>query len=616
MAAGLAAVVLVLAVTYAPILDAGFLTYDDDKYVTANPVVQAGLTAEGVTWAFSSIHDANWIPLVWISLMLDSELHGPEPRGYHATNVGLHALATVLLFAALYRLTRAPWRSLFVAGLFALHPLHVQSVAWIAERKDVLSGFFWMATLLAYTFHVERPSLLRYLAMAISFALGLLCKATLVTLPFALLLLDFWPGNRLATGEGGSRALAKRGAWLVAEKLPLMALSALASGVTLMAQGRGGAIRMAHLDWTERVANALLSYVVYVRRTFWPSDLSFFHPHPEPQLGSPEVWAAAAGLGAATAALVYWAGRSAAGRPACVGWLWFLGTLVPMLGIVQVGGQGMADRYMYIPLVGLGVAVAYSWPAWQGARARAGLGVSAVAFVATLAVCALLTRIEVPYWRDSESLYGRAIELEPHNPTAHYELARHLNAHARHAEAEAHAREAVRMVPLWSDAYLNLGAALIGQGRHSEGIAAIRRAVVREPGSSEARLVLASAFIETEQLAKARAELRTVIQMSPESLTPRLSLGSIEERLGHRAAAFDQYEVVWRSAPGTAEGAAAAGRLAQLVDGWPEAPPRSVTLGRIAAEALSRRQPETFGLLARRLGGRPGGSDADVQRVD
>jgi tetratricopeptide (TPR) repeat protein len=612
-----------LVVAYAPVFDADFLTYDDDKYVTANPVVQGGLTREGVTWAFTAIHDANWIPLVWLSLMADVELHGLEPAGFHATNVVVHAFSTGLLFAALFLLTGAPWRSLFVAGLFALHPLHVQSVAWIAERKDVLSGFFWMAALLAYALYVRRPSLARYAGILVAMGLGLLCKATLVTLPFALLLLDVWPADRLSPEARSGASPARRATWLAAEKLPLLGLSIGASLVTLGAQGQGGAIRMEYLPLAQRLANAVLAYGAYLRKTVWPADLSFYYTHTRPDPGSLAVWATGLALVAATAAALVWAFRFQAGRgrAVCVGWLWFLGTLVPMLGIVQVGGQAMADRYMYIPLVGLGIAVAWAWP-WPrpGTRperngARPAIAISAFAGVAALLACSVLTRVEADTWRTSETLYRRAVALDPDNYTAHYELARQLNAEGRYAEAEASAREAIRLVPIWADAYLNLGAALLGQHRPGEAVRAIRRALARDGGSLEGRLMLASALIEEGSLEDARRELRRVVQQAPGHLGARVSLGSLEERLGHREAALARYDQVGRAAPGTAEAAMAAARLALLVDGWPEAPPAWVARAREVAGPLAVAQPDPFAAVARRLaartasGARPG-SDA------
>ena len=271
--------VLLTAVAYAPVFGADFVSYDDDKYVTANPMVQQGLGAEGVRWAFTSVHDANWIPLVWVSLMVDHQLWGLDAGGYHATNVGLHAISALLLLAALSRLTGAFGPSLFVAILFALHPLHVQSVAWVSERKDTLSGLFWMATLLGYAHYVARPSLGRYLAVGLLFALGLLSKATLVTLPFVLLLLDAWPAARIDAADR-ARAL-RRGAVLVAEKLPLFALAAAASFVTLSAQTGGGARAMGHLDLGQRAANAIVAYITYLWKTLWPFDLAFFYPHGE-----------------------------------------------------------------------------------------------------------------------------------------------------------------------------------------------------------------------------------------------------------------------------------------------------------------------------------------------
>jgi len=613
MALAVGLLCLAIPAAYTPALRADFLTYDDNKYVTQNPVVQGGLRADGVAWAFTTIHDANWIPLVWLSLMLDHDLYGPDPAGYHATNVLLHVLSTLLLLWALQHLTGSFWPSLFVAGVFALHPLHVQSVAWISERKDTLSGLFWMATLVAYARYVERPGFGRYALMAVSFALGFLCKATAVTLPFVLLLLDYWPADRLRRASPAGAPRWRTGLWLLAEKGPLLAMSALASLVTLSVQGSAGAIHGERFDLSERVANALLSYAIYLRKALWPADLSFFYPHTETPLLSAPVAGAALLLVCLSAACVTLALRSRRFAPLLVGWLWYLGTLVPMIGLVQVGAQSMADRYTYLPLVGLAIAVA--WGAREAAAslgARAG-SVLAVAGVAVLGLCAAGTAVQAGYWRDSEQLFARAIELDPDNAIAQYEMARFLNSRQRYEEAERHAREALRRVPGWSDAYLNLGVALLGQGRADEAVVAHRRAVARAGSSLEARLLLSSALITAGRYEEARTELRHVLELAPTHLGARLSLGSVEQQLGDRRAALGEFQAVWSAAPATSEGALAAALLVSGVDEWDAAPREWVRAARGAAEALASVQPEEFGPLARRLAQREADAAEEVR---
>ncbi len=565
----LAAVALVLALatlaTYAPVLGAEFLTYDDPKYVTGNPQVLAGLSGDGAVWAFTSIHDANWIPLVWLSLMTDHALWGIDARGYHATNLTLHVLASVLLLLALRRLSGVLWPSAFVAGAFALHPLHVESVAWIAERKDVLSGVFWMATLLGYAHYVERPSPARYAGVLVPFALGLLCKATLVTLPFVLLLLDYWPCDRLrGSGAAGWRARAGR---LVLEKLPLLALAGAASAVTYLAQGTGGAIRMQHLTPSMRAANAVLSYPVYLGKAIWPRNLSFFYPHPEPELASAETALAAALLVGLTVAAVALAVRRRAGAPVLVGWLWFLGTLVPMLGLVQVGAQGLADRYMYIPLVGLAIVAAWGVSALaRGPRARR---LAFVAGVCVLGWWSVETWAQAGHWRSSEQLFEHALRLDPDNYKAHYELGRLVLTQGRYAEAEQHQREAIRIVPVWSDAYLNLGVALLGQERNDEAVKALRRANARSPSSVEARLWLGRALVAAGRYAEAVRKLEALVQQAP-----------------------------------PAEGLVAAQILIAAVDEWQQAPRGPLSRARDMARALEAQYPGAFDEILARLDAR------------
>jgi len=557
------ALVTLTVLAYEPALHGDFLSYDDPKYVTDNPAVQQGLTPESIAWAFTAIHDANWIPLVWLSLMLDHELFGLDPRGYHATNVGLHVLSTLLLLLALRRMTGELWRPAFVAGVFALHPLHVQSVAWIAERKDALSGVFWMATLWSYARWREQPGATRYTAVFASLSLGLLCKATAVTLPFVLLLLDHWPGMRF-------RDPATRGAELrraLLEKLPLLLPVAGIALVTLAAQSQGGAMRMENLDLATRVGHAFVAWVFYLGKTLWPTGLQFFYRHPELSIGDARVLGSAALVLGATGALALAAWHRRSADPLLVGWLWFLGTLVPMIGLVQVGAQGMADRYTYLPMVGLALAVAWL-PGLTGRRARLGGALGATALLAL----SMATHAESWRWADSETLFRRAIELDTRNFMAHYELARLLNATGRPTEAEVHAAEAARLVPVWSDAYLNLGAALQAQGRHDEAEKALRRAIVRNPRGLDARHRLVRSLLAQARFAPARSELERLLREQPGDIEARLLLADLDVREGDRMAAWQGYAIVFQLVGRSPGGIAAARGLVELVAGWPDAP--------------------------------------------
>jgi len=558
-----AALFVLVWVAYQPALHAGFLTYDDPKYVTENPVVQLGLSRQSLAWAFHGIHDANWIPLVWVSLMADHQLFGLDPRGYHATNILLHAVSTLLLLLALRRMTGELWRPAFVAGVFALHPLHVQSVAWISERKDVLSGLFWMTTLLAWAAFRERRSIGRYGLVLVSLSLGLLCKATGVTLPFVLLLLDFWPGGRFRDAATRTRKVREA----VLEKLPLLVPVALASLATLVAQSQGGAFAMDRLSLPMRVGHAFVAWVFYLEKTIWPTGLTFFHRHPELSPTDPRVLGAAAFVLATSLALARGVRRRRAADPLLVGWLWFLGTLIPMIGLVQVGAQGMADRYMYVPLVGLAIAAAWL-PGLAGVRGPW----AAVAGGVVLLSLGGATHAEARYWSDSETLYRRALTIDAENFMAHYELARLLNAEGRPVEAEAHASEAVRLVPVWSDAYLNLGAALQAQGRDAEAVTALRRALARQPGSVGARVRLVRSLVALGRTDPARSELMRQLRDHPDDLGSRLVLANLDAHEGDRRADWRGYATVCQLAGPGPEGIEAARRLVALVAGWADAP--------------------------------------------
>jgi tetratricopeptide (TPR) repeat protein len=428
---------------FAPAYSAGFVNYDDPDYVTANPHVQGGLTGPNVAWSFKTTHAANWHPLTWLSLQLDATVYGSESAaGFHLTNVVLHVSATVLLFVALRRMTGALGPPALVAALFAAHPMHVESVAWVAERKDVLSGLFWMLVLYAYARYAERPTPGRYLAVLGAFAVGLTAKPMLVTLPCVLLLLDYWPLDR-----SGARRLV----W---EKMPLFALSVAAAAVTVYAQQTGGAVRtFAAVPVDERLANALTAYVRYLVLAVVPAGQSVFYPHP----AHTPLWQSAGALlvlAAITAAAV-WHRRRA--PYVLVGWLWFLGTLVPVIGLVQVGAQAMADRYTYLPYVGLFVAAVWGGSALTAGRPRLGLAVGAAA----VGACVVATWSRLPVWHDSLALWEDARWATSESAIAENNLGTALEAAGRADEADEHYATAVRLDPRHLEARYNLGNALV-----------------------------------------------------------------------------------------------------------------------------------------------------------
>ncbi len=428
---------------YLPVRGHEWLNYDDDIYVTGNAEIQRGLSWEGVGWAFASQQGANWFPLTRLSWMLDVELHSNDPGGFLLTNLLLHALASALLFLALAKLTGELPCSAFTAAVFAVHPLHVESVAWVSARKDVLSGLFFMLALLAYPTTVRRR--IAWGARAALFAclaLGLLAKPMLVTLPFVLLLLDGWPLGRLTGPRGGldgRRVLSAMG-----EKLPLFGLAALSCLLTLRAQSAGGTVvSLERVAFSDRVANALVAYLVYLRKFVWPSDLAVFYPHSGAELA---VWKPL--LAAALLLGVTWLALRAGLRRGylAVGWLWFLGMLVPTLGLVQVGSQALADRYMYLPLAGLALVLAWGAADAVGTRGRR----SALLVGAALLVVAGLsgvTRAQLRHWRDSESLFAHALEVTHENHIAHAFLGAAYAERGQVAETIEHYREALRIRP-------------------------------------------------------------------------------------------------------------------------------------------------------------------------
>lgn len=456
-----------------------FVDLDDRIVIVQNPLVREGLTLEGVVRAFREPAEANWVPLTWISLQLGHQLHGLAPSGFLLGNVALHALASVLLFLALLRLTAAVWESAGIAALFALHPVHVESVAWAASRKDVLSGVFFMATLLAWARFTQRRSASRYLAATFWFACGLLSKPTLVTAPFVLWLLDFWPLERLA-GASGPRAAARRAAGLLLEKLPLLALSAAASWVAYRVQESAGALGAgAQIPFAWRCANALDALRIYLAQSVWPSGLAVSYPHPLGGLGLPRLAAAACLLALLTAFALSGLRR----RPyLLVGWLWFLGMLVPVIGLVQVGIQPHADRYLYLPQIGLSLALVF-WVA-DLVRGRPGLRAPvAVASGVALAALALAATRQVGTFRDSITLQTHAVAVTERNLLAHYRLGDALRRAGRLPEAERELRSALALAPRHVKIRIALADVLAQSGRGEQAIAHYRRVLAVDPSA-------------------------------------------------------------------------------------------------------------------------------------
>ncbi len=473
-------VALSLAV-FSPMLGNGFVDLDDYEYVVENPHVRSGLSPVNIRWSFTAFHLSNWHPLTWLSHMADAELFGLLPWGHHLTSLLLHGANTGLLFLVLFSMTGALWRSALVAALFGIHPVHVESVAWVAERKDVLSTFFWFLGLGAYVRYARRPGWGRYLAVAACLAVGLLAKPMPVTMPFLLLLLDWWPLSRgpFTAGSAGRLTL---------EKAPLLLLSAASSVVTYLAQQKGEAISSTiYFSMFRRLANAFLSYAAYLHKTVWPSGLAIYYPYPA--VMPPAGLLIAFCLFTAGVVMIIVSFRR---RPYLVsGWLWFLGTLVPVIGLVKIGEQAMADRYTYVPVTGLFIMAA--WGVTDIGATRPFLKRSlAAAWVIAVAALSVTAFFQVGRWRDSRVLFSHTIAVTKDNWMAHSSLGAFLYYHGDYDGALQEFRESIRIQPLYDVAWNNVGAILVKSGLYAEGIEYYRRAIYLDPNYGAAHYNLAA----------------------------------------------------------------------------------------------------------------------------
>jgi protein O-mannosyl-transferase len=530
---------------YAQVWHYDFVVYDDPTYVTANEHVRAGLTWSGLVWAFTAIHDANWFPLTWMSHMADVQWFGLHAGSHHLTNVLMHAASAVLLFAALRRMTGQRWPSALAAALFALHPLHVESVAWVAERKDVLSGLFWMVTLHGYAYYVGRPGRWRYLLVAAPFALGLLSKPMVVTLPFVLLLLDAWPLRRLRF-EWGATGLAR----LLREKLPLLLLSAAIAVATWVAQDAGGAVvGLGRLPFGSRAANALVSYAAYIVSFLLPARLAAFYPFPS-AIPWWQVGLSVAAL-VALSALVW--RRATASPYLAVGWCWYVGTLVPVIGLVQVGSQARADRYTYLPGIGLSIMLAWGMAELAGRWPRARVWM-AVLGAALPTACIALTWTQAQVWRNSETLFRHALAATADNYVATDGLGVVLGTQGRTEDAIALFEEAVRIKPDYAQSRANLGAALLGQGRAADALPHLLQAVRLNPTLREALVNLAACHRELGQTAEAAAAYEEVVRRQPDDAAAQSGLGMMLVARGREDEGIGHLRESVRIAPSSADG--------------------------------------------------------------
>ena len=533
---------------YAQVIGHQFITLDDGAYIKENAMVNGGVTLAGIARAFTTFEQGNWHPLTWIAHMIDSQLFGMNAGGHLLVNALIHVANTLLLFRFLLRITHARWPSALVAALFALHPLHVESVAWAAERKDTLSTFFGLLSLIAYARYAERRSIRRYAWTAITLALGLMAKPMLVTWPFVMLLLDYWPLHRF---DPSRKDVATKLWPLLREKLPLFAIVAVSAVITTLAQSHGGAVRtFQEFPIALRLANAVVSYVKYVLLTFWPNDLAVYYPYTTAGTPAWQIICAAFLLIGITALCFF----QAKIRPyLLVGWLWFLGTLVPVIGIVQVGGQTMADRYFYIPSIGLFIAIAFGLAdiarSWHVAPSL-GTGIA----VAILLILAALTNGQIHRWTDSFTLFKHTLAVTPPNLMIENNLGSALSRSGLHDEAAVHFEKALEIMPpnyepLLYDALLNMGISRFYQNRLPEAIEYCQSALRVRPNAPKAHDLLGMALAMQGHGEAALDEMRHAAELAPNDAEIQKDLGVTLARLGRVQESIDHFHEALRLNP-------------------------------------------------------------------
>jgi len=579
----------------------GFISFDDPWYILDNSYVKGGLTGEGVVWAFTKVHAHNWHPLTWLSHMLDCELFGLNPFWHHLVSLSFHVANTLLLFGVLKRMTAAVWQSAFVAAAFALHPLHVESVAWVSERKDVLSTFFWILTMWAYAYYVKRPAVKRYLLILLLFALGLMAKQMLVTLPFVLLLLDYWPLERIMLKEQSSYSSTcpvvpvsiRR---CILEKLPLLVLSGIASVTVYLIQLHSGTVKsFVEYPLVCRIGNALVSYTAYIGKMFWPVGLSIFYPHPLRNLPAWQVAGSALLLVCVTAAVIW---KLRQWPYLAVGWLWYLGTLVPVIGLVQVGLHALADRYTYMTLTGLFIIIAWGIPDIL-AQLRYRRVIFSLSGIVLLSVLGVVTGRQTGHWRNNITLYTRSIAVVRGNWWAHVRLGMALHGQNKLSEGVNHYTEALRFNPDFADAHINLGTALLQQRKLEEAVTHFTEVLRIKPELVNVHGILARTLAHQGKLDEAVEHYTKFIQSKPNWPGVHNELAAIFFRLGK----FDKAIVNWTEALRLKPDSPAvlnnlAWLLAAIDDPAVQNPAKAVEFARQACALTGYKQPELLDTLA------------------
>lgn len=596
-------IVLVTLAAYLPVLRNGFVNFDDPDYVTENQMVLRGLTWPGIQWAFSTWHSSNWHPLTWISHMADCQWFQTNPAGHHLTNLLFHAANVALLFALWRRLTGLLWPSAAIAALFAWHPLHVQSVAWVAERKDVLSTFFALLALLSYVRWTARPAGTvaprSYGLALLAFGCALMAKPMAVTLPFVMLLLDFWPLGRLTKAEPGGLdgaprtlqfSLVWRGLW---EKWPFFALSVASAVVTVLAQRTEAIAPLAKYSLSLRLENVVVAYAIYLGKTICPVQLAVFYPLLQPG------WMAVALAAAICLGLSALAWRTANSHPyVAVGWLWYLGTLVPVIGLLQVGDQALADRYTYFPLVGIFLAAVFGardlvrrfqMPPWLAPAAS----------TVVLAGCLAGTEFQLPLWRDSQILFAHALAVTPDNATARLNLGEAFQAAGRNQDALANYQRALQLDPACFEAYNNIGRFLNDQGKPAEALEYCRASARLNPRSSSSHNSLAMVLAKLGRYDEALAEFSIAARLDPHSAAPHFQGGRALLKLGRPGEAVAEFQAALQIEPGNPTMMIYIARVL-AADPHPQARngPAALALARRAAALAGPPQPVVLDTLA------------------
>lgn len=511
----LAAIVLVL---YWPVTGYDFIAMDDKLYLLENPDIQKGISRQGISWAMTTLYTTNWHPLTWLSLMADYELYGLNAAGYHVSNLLLHILNTLLLFLVLRRMTGETWKCLTVAALFAVHPLNIESVAWIAERKNLLSTLFWILTLFAYVRYAERPGWPRYMQALFFFALGLMAKPMLVTLPFILLLVDYWPLRRFSsmdrwddTGRADTAVHSSVLRSLFKEKIPFFLLSLCSGLITLYAAKIGGTIKsIADFSLSVRIGNVLVAFLSYLDKTIWPVDLAIFYPYPA--MGHP-VWQSAISLLFLIAISVFAALQRRKHPYLVMGWLWYLITLLPVIGIIQVGLQSMANRYAYVPLIGIFVLIAWGIP--ELLKAIASRLVLPVAAVALVLVFSFSTWAQLPHWQNSEAAFRYALKVTENNFLAHNGMGDIWQVRGDFRMAQLHYREALRIHPGYAEVHNNLAIIPFNEGKIAEAEAGFRQALKYKPDLVEAHNNLGMVLVSQKKYQEAAVHFTRALELKP-----------------------------------------------------------------------------------------------------